>query len=57
MTEKLAEAFQRDMYDCSIRYKKRTGPTPTPYHQLIGPLGGVETARDLALAPRISNRS
>lgn len=51
MTKELAEAFQRDMYSCSIQYKKKTRTTPTRYHQMIERLGGVGAARDLALAP------
>ena len=51
MTKNLAEAFQRDMYDCSVKYKKKTGRTPTRYHQMIQRIGGVGAARELALTP------
>ena len=51
MRKHLAEAFQRDMYDCSVQYKKRTKRTPTRYHQMIQRLGGVGAAQELALTP------
>lgn len=51
MRKNLAEAFQRDMYDCSVQYKRKTKRTPTRYHQMIQRLGGVGAARELALTP------